>query len=121
MNLAVNEDVALRYAIGRADKYKLHVNAIEQPITPNGAVPLATAVPVQHAKQVVVGLPSMGNSQKIWMTPMANAKRLAKKSQNMAQFAIENVDRKVKLYTDFWKGVGFILPEAVFTNDQDIT
>lgn len=120
MNLAVNEDVALRYAIGRADKYKLHVNAIEKPITPDGAAPVLTAVPVQHAKQQVVGLPSMGNSEKIWMTPPINAKRLAKKTQNMTQFAIENVDRKVKLYTDFWKGVGFVLPQAVFTNDQDI-
>ncbi|WP_375435080.1 hypothetical protein [uncultured Hymenobacter sp.] len=120
MNLAMNEDFALRYAIGRAKKYSLHTQAIEAPITPDLSGTTLTAIPIQHAKQQVVGLPSMGNSEKIWMTPPANAKRLAKKSQNMTQFQIENVDRKVKLYTDFWKGVGFLLPEAVFTNDKDL-
>ena len=120
MNVAMNEDLALRYAIGRSKKYSLYQQMIEAPVTPDLSGTVLTAIPIQHAKQQVVGLPSMGNSEKIWMTPMANAKRLAKKSQNMTQFQIENVDRKVKLYTDFWKGVGFLLPEAVFTNDQDI-
>jgi hypothetical protein len=43
----------------------------------------------------------------IWCTPKANAVRLVKKSQNMNTVRIENVDRKVKLYTDFWSGIGF--------------
>ena len=66
------------------------------------------------------GLPSMTGSGKIWCTPKANALHLKKKSQNMKNVQVENVDRLVKMYTDWWSGVGFVIPEIVFTNDQDL-
>jgi hypothetical protein len=36
----------------------------------------------------------------------------------MENFQIENVDRQVKVYTDFWVGVGMVIPEVFFCNDQ---
>jgi hypothetical protein len=63
---------------------------------------------------------SMIGSNKIWMTPRENAIRLAKKSQNIEQVQLEGEDRKVKIWTDLYKGVGFPIPEIVFTNDQDL-
>lgn len=68
----------------------------------------------------LVGRPSMNGSDIIWATPKTNAVRLVKKSANMNQVRIENVDRKVKLYTDFWTGIGFLIPEIVFTNDLEL-
>ncbi|OUJ68657.1 hypothetical protein [Hymenobacter crusticola] len=120
MYMNMNEDLALRYAIGRDAKYNLTTAYVQGAPTPDGNNPLATAVPIQHARQRVIGLPSMGDSTKIWMSPADNMIRLEKKTQNAGQFQIENVDRKVKLYTDFRKGVGFLMPGAIFTNDQDL-
>lgn len=68
----------------------------------------------------IVGLPSMTGSGKIWCTPKANALHLKKKTQNMNNVQVENVDRLVKMYTDWWSGVGFVIPELVWTNDQDL-
>ncbi len=68
----------------------------------------------------IVGLPSMTGSGKIWCTPKANALHLKKKTQNMKNVQVENVDRLVKMYTDWHSGVGFVIREIVFTNDQDL-
>ncbi|MVN77734.1 hypothetical protein GO988_15480 [Hymenobacter sp. HMF4947] len=119
MFMSMNEDLALRYAIGRDAKYNLATTPVVT-ATPDGNDPLTTSVAIQHSRQRVIGLPSMGDSPKIWMTPADNAIRLAKKTQNMGQFQVESVDRKVKLFTDFYKGVGFLIPQAIFTNDQDL-
>jgi hypothetical protein len=119
MFMSMNEDLALRYAIGRDAKYNLATKPVETN-TPDAVNLLESSVAIQHSRQRVVGLPSMGDSAKIWMTPAANAIRLAKKAQNAGQFQVESVDRKVKLYTDFYKGVGFLMPQAIFSNDQDL-
>lgn len=63
---------------------------------------------------------SMIGSSKIWMTPRENAIRLSKKSANMDTVRLEAQDRLVKIFTDFYKGIGFAIPEIVFTNDQDL-
>lgn len=121
MFISMSEDNALSYAKGRGKKYGKDTNqSAMKNDAPIAEQLLETSVAVEYTRQRVVGLPSVGNSGKIWATPIANAKRLIKKSQNVNQFQIENVDRKVKLYTDFYKGVGFVLPEAVFTNDVDM-
>lgn len=40
---------------------------------------------------------------------------------NTRNVRIESAKRQVAVFTDFYKGVGFPLLEAVFTNDQDLT
>lgn len=73
---------------------------------------------IDGTPHVIVGLPSMGASSRIWMTPKENKVLLLKNPQNMQTFAIENVDRKLKLYSDWYMGVGVHIPQIVFTNDQ---
>ncbi|OUJ68828.1 hypothetical protein [Hymenobacter crusticola] len=75
---------------------------------------------VNNTNITVVGLPSMIGSDKIWCTPKANAIHLGKKTGNMSTINVESIDRLVKFFTDFWRGVGFIIPEIIFTNDQDL-
>lgn len=121
MYVNVNETLSQRYARGKQAKYGKDFNmAARMPGTPDVADFLGTANTVEFTKHKLVGLPSMGSSMKVWATPLDNTVKLAKKSQNMGQFQLENVDRQVKLYTDFYKGIGFYLPEAIFTNDQDL-
>jgi hypothetical protein len=62
----------------------------------------------------------MNLSDKLWCTPKSNAIKLGKKTQNMNAVRVENVDRLVKMYSDWWCGVGFVIPEIVFTNDRDL-
>ncbi|UZR95945.1 hypothetical protein [Chondrinema litorale] len=68
----------------------------------------------------VLGCPSFGTSNKILCTPKNNAIQLSKKAANESKVKTESEDRKVKIFTDFWRGVGFVIPEIVFTNDQDL-
>ncbi|WP_276496710.1 hypothetical protein [Pontibacter litorisediminis] len=75
---------------------------------------------VDFSNVTIIGLPSMSGESKIWMTPKGNAIHLGKRTQNMNQVQIESEDRKVKLFSDWSRGVGFIIPETVFTNDQDL-
>lgn len=73
---------------------------------------------VEFTNLTIVGLPSMNGRNRIWCTPPENAVRLIKKPKNMEGMQVENVDRTLKMYTDFWSGVGFLVNEAVFVNDQ---
>lgn len=65
-------------------------------------------------------LDSTMGSQKIWMTPDENAIRLIKGVEELP-FLMEGQDRSVKLWGDIWRAVAFPIPEAVFTNDRDMS
>ncbi|WP_266206255.1 hypothetical protein [Pontibacter kalidii] len=75
---------------------------------------------VDFSNTSIIGLPSMAGANKIWMTPKSNAIHLGKRTQNQNTMQIESIDRKVKLFSDWSRGVGFVIPEIVFTNDQDL-
>lgn len=66
----------------------------------------------------ITGLQSMTGRNRIFCTPKPNIVQLTKKPKNIESFQIENVDRTLKAYTDFWRGVGFLVNEAVFPSDQ---
>lgn len=68
----------------------------------------------------VVGLPSMAGSDKIWTTPQWNRQAGFKKPENNQVFEVEKVDRKVKAYTDYYKGFGFWIPEYLVSNDVEL-
>lgn len=67
------------------------------------------------------GLTSHNGSNKIWGTPIVNRQCGVKKPKNETILQIENVDRKVKFYTDFSKGVGFWHLPFVVQNDVELT
>ena len=119
--ICMNTTLARRYAKGRQAKYGRDENFMApKPIIAGNGTELIR-IPVEFTAHTVVGLPSMGASQKIWSTVADNRKRLTKKSVNTKSVRLESVKRQVAIFTDFYKGVGFPLLEAVFTNDQDLT
>lgn len=62
--------------------------------------------------------PSMIGRNRLVATPKANLVCKEKGRAAVSNWQIENVDRTIKIYTDYWRGYGFILPEAVFVSDQ---
>jgi len=74
-----------------------------------------------HPNVMVMPLPSWQTSDKIVASVAQNAVMPVKKMQNVGQFRIENVDRQVKIYTDYMQGVGFVRWDQVFTNDRDLS
>lgn len=62
----------------------------------------------------IVGLPSMNGTDDMFASPKANM-LYCRRSNGMSAVRVENVDRKVKLYTDWYEGLGFAFDEYVFT------
>jgi hypothetical protein len=121
MEVCMNVTLARRYAKGYHAKYRLDTNATApNPLIAGNGTQLLR-FPIEFTGHTVVGLPSMGSSAKIWATIPENRKRLTKKTVNTKTVRIESAKRQVAIYTDFYKGVGFPLLEAVFMNDQDLT
>lgn len=75
---------------------------------------------VNNTNITLKGLVSHQNTEKFWCTPVANAIMLRKRIQNQTAIQVESVDRLLKFFTDFSMGIGFIIPEIVFTNDRDL-
>lgn len=72
---------------------------------------------VQYANLDVRGLPSMVGASRLWCTPVGNAVMTKKKTQNQKLVDIQAFDRQAKFMSDWWLGIGFILPEIVFCTD----
>ncbi|MCO6367841.1 hypothetical protein GBO34_00750 [Roseivirga pacifica] len=108
MLIGVNKTIERRYLRGYRALYGPNANYQDT----NGVVDFSNCT--------IVGLPSMRNSDSIWATPKGNARKLMKETANKEQIRIEGVDRLVKMFTDWFSGVGFVLGELIFTNDQDL-
>ncbi|MGI4760474.1 MAG: hypothetical protein ACRYF0_07195 [Janthinobacterium lividum] len=121
MEVCMNTSLARRYAKGRHEKYKLDSTAAPAKPIIDGNGDALLQIPIEFTNHSVVGLDSMGASEKIWATPKENRKRLAKKTVNNRSVRIESAKREVAIFTDFWKGVGFPSMQAVFTNELDLT
>ena len=109
MVLAMSEKNAKKYARGYKKAYGQVVNYTDD-----------KRMTVDDTNIQIIGLPSMVGSDKLWCTPPENAIRLIKKSQNMNNIKIQPDVRLLKFFTDFSIGVGFTIPELIFTNDQDL-
>lgn len=109
MVLGCSETVARAFLRGQERKYGKN--------TGGGALGLQ----INNTNISLQGVPSHRNTQKIWCTPKGNAIMLRKRIQNQTKVQVESVDRLLKLFTDFSMGLGFIIPEIVFTNDQELT
>lgn len=115
MNVYQNEDLVLKYKRGYNKKYGKDVNTIDNE---------SGVVKVKFTNLSLVGIPSMNKRStgavcnRIFATPKENAILLMKKSNNMGNFDLQAFERMVKLLTDWYMGVGFVIPQIVFTNDQ---
>lgn len=106
--LALRESKHTLYKRGMREKYNMNY---EQ------AGSLTTII---DTRVEVVGMPGMGSSDKIFCTVEGNLVDGYKKPENRRAFQVENVDRQVKIYTDFYRGLGYWNPAWVYTNDQDL-
>lgn len=69
----------------------------------------------------IKGLNSHKGSTKIWTSPEWNKVRLVNGIGNMGNFKVESVKRKVSVYTDWWTGIGYWIPQLIFTNDVELS
>lgn len=76
---------------------------------------------IKNSSMGIKGVLSHTGSTKIWATPSWNRQRGIKKPSNESIMRLENIDRLVKAYTDFYKGFGFWIPQYVVTNDVELT
>lgn len=104
----MSEDLELRFRRGKRAKYNTYFLQEAN---------LETVADFPNAK--VVGLPSHNGSKRIW-TSLPNVRvRPLKKAQLQSFLKVEGVDRLVKLYTDWYEGLGYTIPEMVFINEQN--
>lgn len=114
MTVFTSEDTELSFLRGYGDKYGLRTTVTTTD---------ETSLKVKHTNLTVKGLPSMNFkangsvNDRFFCTPKANAIMLQKKTENMKRFDVQAFERIVKLLTDWYMGVGFIIPELVFVND----
>lgn len=64
----------------------------------------------------LVPLPSMAGKDIIFATPKDNFIRLINRNDGASNIAVENVDRQIKVYADWYEAVGFGIEEAVFAS-----
>jgi hypothetical protein len=108
MMLGCSETLERRFLRGQERKYGKN--------TGGGAL----GKTVNNTNITLQGLVSHQNTDKFWCTPKANAVMLRKRIQNQTKIQVESVDRMLKFFTDFSMGIGFIIPQIVFTNDLDL-
>lgn len=81
-----------------------------------GLTGVAEKLPIARQNIMVVGLPSMVGSERIFMTPKGNRAAFDKKPTAASVLELENVDRTIKIWGDIWKGLGFWYKPLVFVN-----
>jgi len=109
------EWMILEYKKGYDKKYGLLTNS---DATASGVTT------IRYSSINLVGLPSLNLkasgavNDRFFTTPKSNAIMLSKGLQNMKGiFDIQAFERFVKLMSDWWIGVGFIIPQIVWVND----
>lgn len=111
-NIFVKTDAATKYRRGKRDKYKLHVNYMDQ----------STLATIEDYPTIsVVGLDSMGASEMIWTSIPQNMIRPVKKASLKDQMKVQQfAPRVVSAYSDWWEVNNFEVPEFIFHNDNDL-
>lgn len=109
-NMPLNMSMVLerRYKEGRRLKYNMSYAQVTEMSL------------VQDTNIRVVGRMSHFGSEKIWATTARNYVMGVKGYSNKSMFEIEHVKRKVAIYSDWWIGIGYLLADEMFTNDQDL-
>lgn len=74
---------------------------------------------VKETNVLVKPRASMAGKNRIFTSPKENSVVLKKKTQNQKRFDLQVDKRQLNILTDWWYGVGFILPELIFCNDVE--
>lgn len=108
MNMNMNRTLRDRFKEGMTAKYNTYYLQTTQPLTLKN-----------YENITVVGLPSMMGKNRIWLTPKINAIMGVKGFENSSVFEMQKDTRFLKMWTDWFMGIGFINPELLFINDQN--
>ena len=76
---------------------------------------------MDYDNQMVVGRTSLTGVNTIFATPKSNLIIAFNPLANLNKFQLEQEDRRIKGWTDFEIGVGFINPSLFWVNDQGIS
>lgn len=108
--IAMSKTLADRYREGKRLKYNQQYQQVEQLLTV-----------MYNENFMVKGLASHAGSTMIWFSPNFNKNRFMAASENENIFKIgEYAPRVLSMYTDYWMGVGFWVPQYLYHNDQDL-
>ena len=116
MQVHLSQDLERRYQRGHAKYYGKETNTV---------VGKGGTKQIEFSSISVNGLPSMnkkadGNAcNRIFCTPKENAVLMMSEANPFQKLELQAFERQVKFLTDWYMGVGFILPEIVFCNDQE--
>lgn len=105
--IPLSEDNHLKYRKGKRIKYN-----------DNYAQESSLDTIADYPNIKVMGLASMGNSEKLWTTPAMNRIGFYKTASGDVM-KVQEDKREVAIMGDNWKGIGFPYLKYVFTNDQD--
>ena len=108
------------FKLGMQQKY----NTNYAQIALNNNLNVDNNVTVFNSGVRVVGLPSMIGDNKLWATPEWNKWGYIKRPKSATYFNVlpdGTNAREVQYMMDFWKGVGFWMPEYIYTNDLELT
>lgn len=110
------------YIFMATDKLDLYADGLDQKYNTNynrtgiGLLGAPKMLPLKRTNIQLVGLPSMGSSERIFMTPSSNRGAYDRIPKGRLPLMIETVDRHVKIFGDIWKGIGFKWGEFVICN-----
>ncbi|MEM6297368.1 MAG: hypothetical protein AAF740_01635 [Bacteroidota bacterium] len=79
--------------------------------------PIIIKIPLKGNK-FFVGLDSMEGKDRLWSSPKINNVYLEKRGINFERMHLESDKRFVNGMTDFYRGIGFDIPELVGSTDQ---
>jgi hypothetical protein len=110
MTIAMNYSQSVIFKRGMREKYNTNYDQTT-----------ALMSVMDYPNLTIKGYHAMGSSGKLIATPKENAIRGVKRIENLGNLRVENVDRQVKIYNDFSVGVGYVIPQLVFTNNVETT
>ena len=103
MNVFVSRSLYRHYMMRRRDLHGLDQNYSVNPM-------------LEGTNMTLVPLPSMSGKDIIFATPKENFLRVINRNDGASNIAVENVDRQIKVYADWYEAVGFGIEEAVFAS-----
>jgi len=107
LEISMNRTFRDKFRQGMFDKYNVNYQATEQ---------LTRLMFFENI--TVAGRASMQGKQRIWTTPKQNLLIGVRGFTYKDAFDVQKFDRKVKFLTDWWIGLGFVIPEWIYTNES---
>lgn len=106
--IAMSQTLESRFKKGMRDRYNQNYNQTD----------LVTIIDTNLS---IKGLVSHEGSDKVWTTVKGNGIVATRKPKLQSVFEVQSVDRQVKAFTDFDKGIGFWDPTLLYTNLNDLS